>query len=339
MQVIIVGAGIAGLSAAIALKQAIPSIQIQVFEIRPTPSTIGGAVNLTPNALRYLLSLNALQRLKSKACPVRAIDIVSCRTGYPVSEVSFDILKSDGFQAVRAKRAELLSALTETWATDHNGKIVYNARLTSLVATSSKSVEATFTVAGTSVTHEADLVLGCDGIHSAVRTLFIEPERKEIYSGVATAYGIVSISPEERPNLPFESTAVFASRRGSLLMSYANPEKTDLYLAAVMETQEVSSREGWKAKGSDQDAVRKEIFERFCSSGPLAGKLTKVVEKLDDWFLYPVYKLPPKGVWTKERVILLGDAAHAVCYDLESAGVKANSHIDATSRRIYWFRN
>lgn len=313
MRVIIVGAGIAGLSAAIALKQAIPSIQIQIFEIRPTPSTIGGAVNLTPNALRYLSLLKALPRLTVKACPVRAIEIVSCRTGYPVGELSFDISNSDGFQALRAKRTDLLSALTETWLKDHNGEIIYNARITSLVTTSTNSVKATFVIAETTATHEADLLLGCDGIHSTVRTLFVEPDREEIYSGVATAYGIVSIAPDVRPDLSFDSTALFASRRGSLLMAYANAEKTDVFLAAVMETKEVSSREGWKAKGADKDAVRKEIFGRFCVNGPLAAKFSKVVDKLDDWFLYPVYKLPPKGAWTKERVMLLGDAAHAVC--------------------------
>lgn len=312
MRAIIVGAGITGLSAAIALKQSIPSIQISVFEIRPIPSTIGGAVNLTPNALRYLSSLNALHHLKIKACPVRTIDIISCRTGLQVSELSFDVPNSDSFQALRAKRADLLSALTETWTKDHDGEIIYDARLTSIEMTSTHVVRATFTISGTTVTKEADILIGCDGIHSAVRSLFIEPDRKQIYSGIATAYGIASIPEAGLPDLAFDTTAVFASRRGSLLMSWANPEKTDLYLAAVMQTQEVSSREGWKAKGGDQDAVRKEIFERFCTSGPLAGKFAKVLEILDDWYLYPVYKLPPKGIWKRENVMLLGDAAHAV---------------------------
>lgn len=316
MRVIVIGAGIAGLSVAIALKQSIPSIDVQVFEIRPTPSTIGGAVNLTPNALRYLFSLGALQRLQSKACAVRGIDIFSCRTGHPVAELSFDIPNSDGFQALRAKRTDLLFVLTETWTRDHNGSISYDARFASLTTTtSSNSITANFTIAGKTVSEEADLLLGCDGIHSQVRTSFVEPSRKEIYSGVATAYGIISIPPSARPDLPFTATAVFASRRGSLLMSYANPAKTDLYLAAVMETAEVSSREGWKAKGADQEAVREEILARFCETGPLASRFATVVGKLDNWFLYPVYKLAPKGVWRKERVMLLGDAAHAVCHE------------------------
>ncbi len=312
MQIIIIGAGISSLSAAIALKQTLPSIRIEVYEIRPSPSTIGGAVNLTPNALRYLSSLKVLPRLENTACSVRSIEILSCRTGSKLAELSFDIPGSDGFQALRARRSELLAALTDTWLTDFGGEIIYDAKLSSIETASSGSVEAKFTVKGAPVTKTADLLLGCDGIHSFVRTSFVEPDRGEIYSGIATAYGITSLSEEEKQNLQFDATAVFSSRRGSLLMSYANPEKTTLYMAAVMETQEISSREGWKVKGSDQDAVKNEILGRFCQTGPLADKLKKVVDRLDDWFLYPVYKLSPGGVWSKDKVLLLGDAAHAV---------------------------
>jgi len=67
LDVIILGGGIAGLTTALALtkfapKDAIPNIRI--FEIRPEPATIGGAVNLTPNALRLLDHLGALPIMK-----------------------------------------------------------------------------------------------------------------------------------------------------------------------------------------------------------------------------------------------------------------------------------
>jgi 2-polyprenyl-6-methoxyphenol hydroxylase-like FAD-dependent oxidoreductase len=312
MKIIIIGAGISGLSAAIALKQTLPSIQIEVYEIRPSPSTIGGAVNLTPNALRYLSSLKVLPRLEKTACPVRNIEILSCRTGYKLADFGFDIPGSDGFQALRVKRSELLAGLTDTWLKDLGEEIIYDAKLSSIETASSGSVEAKFTVKGTPVTKTADLLLGCDGIHSFVRTSFVEPHRREIYSGIASAYGITSVSEEDKLNLSFDSSALFSSRRGSLLMSYTNPEKTSLFMAAVMETKEVSSREGWKVKGSDQEAVKNEILERFCRTGPWADKIKKVVDRLDDWFLFPVFKLPPGGLWSKDKILLLGDAAHAV---------------------------
>jgi len=313
MKVIIIGAGIAGLSAAIALKRSIPSLSIQVFELRAAPSTIGGAVNLTPNALRYLAWLGALARLQRSACPVRAIDIVSARSGLKVAALSFAVPRSDGHQALRAKRADLLAALTATWREELGGAVAYGARVTA-IASGADGVRATVAVgAAAPLVVDADLLLGADGIHSGVRGAFVEPGRAEVYSGVATANGIAR-APEAgaRFGLPFEDTGVFASRRGSLLVSFASADRRDIFMGAVMETAEVPSREGWDALGRDQDAVRAEIYGRFCESGPLAKRFTEVLDLLPDWFVYPVYKLPPGGVWCKDRVLLLGDAAHAV---------------------------
>jgi salicylate hydroxylase len=62
LQILILGGGIAGLTTALSLTKFSPSPPptITIFEIRPEPATIGGAVNLTPNALRLLSHLGAL---------------------------------------------------------------------------------------------------------------------------------------------------------------------------------------------------------------------------------------------------------------------------------------
>jgi 2-polyprenyl-6-methoxyphenol hydroxylase-like FAD-dependent oxidoreductase len=69
MDILILGGGVAGLTSALALtKFAPPGLvpTIRVFEIRPVPATIGGAVNLTPNALRLLDRLGALEIIREK---------------------------------------------------------------------------------------------------------------------------------------------------------------------------------------------------------------------------------------------------------------------------------
>jgi len=76
-----------------------------------------------------------------------------------------------------------------------------------------------------------------------------------------------------------------------------------------MEVAEVSSKEGWRAKGVDQDEVRKDIKAQLGGAMPIIDKL---IEDAGDWFLYPVYRIPPKGSWATEKVMLLGDTAHAV---------------------------
>jgi 2-polyprenyl-6-methoxyphenol hydroxylase-like FAD-dependent oxidoreductase len=333
MHITILGAGISGLSAAIALTQSLSSVKIIVHEIRSAPQTIGGAVNLTPNALRYLSRLGVLPKLAGRFCPVDKIEIASHRTGAYLGCINFDFPASDGFKGMRVRRAEVLRASVERWK-ELGGEIRFGSRAISIEKTQDEKVKVEFEGG---VVEMADLVLGCDGIQSFVRTTFVQPERKPVYSGVAAAYGLLQCGGIDLSSLEIEATKLFSSRRGSLLLSYTNPGKTQLYVAAVMETAEVGSREGWKAKGADQVAVRKDIFDRFCKSGPLAAKLGEVVEKVDDWFLFPVYKLPPHGIWSRGNVLLIGDAAHAVSRTRRALLISVlllTSTADAAPRRI-----
>jgi len=102
-------------------------------------------------------------------------------------------------------------------------------------------------------------------------------------------------------------------------MSYYDEAKTKIYAACVMETPSAESREGWKVKGDAKEALKTDIRERFGKSPqPL---IDEVLDKMEEWYLYPVYKLPPKGKWWKERCLLIGDAAHAMPPQGESIGL------------------
>src|SRR4051794_33013119 len=84
MHIIIIGAGPAGLAAALALNQlSTPSspTRVTVLELRPNIQTLGGAVNLTPLAMRYLDALGVGARLRPLGVKVSHINITSLRTG------------------------------------------------------------------------------------------------------------------------------------------------------------------------------------------------------------------------------------------------------------------
>ena len=71
------------------------------------------------------------------------------------------------------------------------------------------------------------------------------------------------------------------------------------------------NRDGWHLVGEEQEAVKTEVVEAY-TKGRVNG-IDEVFERCDKWQIYPIYKLPPQGRWHKGRVLLLGDAAHAVC--------------------------
>jgi salicylate hydroxylase len=311
-KILIIGTGPSGLASALSLTSLTPPIPFTLYELRPFLSSIGGAVGLTPNALRYLDRLGVLSKLKEQKLggPTSGIEIFSMHSGWRMGEIDFRNVP-DGFEGRRVMRADLLKGMLEVLEERMQrtgvGRVVYGKRVVGLVERQEEGYVLVEFEDGT--TDTGDLVLGCDGIHSATRMSFVESERKPVYSGIAAAYGIAN-AESLTSELHFQTGAVNSSRQGSLLTAFCDEERKKMYVAAIMETEEQFSREGWKAKGADLEGVRKYIMRRF--EGGCFPIVEECVEKTEDWFLYPVYKLSPKGRWCKGRVMLLGDAAHAV---------------------------
>jgi salicylate hydroxylase len=311
-EVVILGGGICGLAVALALtKYVSPPPRINIFELRPEPATIGGAINLTPNALRYLYHLGVLDVIKQEGfgSNVDKIELFSLGTGARLGEIDFTDAanKGEGFgnppyKALRIMRADLITSLLQAISKLENVQLKYGKKAVKLQELSEVAT-VTFDD-GSEVSSK--LILGCDGIHSAARK-FVDPDRTPVYSGIAVAYSFAKV--REGLVLPWKDTSFISGRRGGFLTSHFQPSRENLYVCAVMEVAEVSSKEGWRAKGADQDVVRKDIKTRL---GGVMSIVDDLIEDAGDWFLYPVYRIPPKGSWATEKVMLLGDAAHAV---------------------------
>ena len=100
LNIIILGGGIAGLTSSLALTKFAPAGQvptINIFELRPVPATIGGAVNLTPNALRLLDHLGALPIIRERdyGMTINAVEIFDLYSG-KLAESSFSGPNGDG---------------------------------------------------------------------------------------------------------------------------------------------------------------------------------------------------------------------------------------------------
>ena len=168
---------------------------------------------------------------------------------------------------------------------------------------------------GTRVT--GDLLVGCDGIHSVTRLTHVEPERKSIYSGVSNAFGFAPVPKDV--DVHFECTAINFARRGMLLTSFHDPQKSSIYIGALMQVEDIGSRDGWKAAGADAEKIRADIADRFKDSAiPCVPRL---IDTAEDFFLWPVFTLSKGGKWATERTMLIGDAAHAMPPQGESTGI------------------
>lgn len=316
--IIILGAGPAGLSAAIALsKVSTPAnpLRITVVEVRPKINTIGGAVNLTPIALRYLDFLGAGARLRSNAHIVAGIDVISLRNGKVLGSLS------EGVDAVRVTRKIMVESLLETVLAEHsdNVEVKFGMKVTSIEEEGDRKGDGKVVLGFEGGdTLKGDVLLGCDGLHSAARRLYVEPDRKETYTGRVVTMGFADVEDGDakvrlssgKPAV--RSTSLVSGLRGSLLISWYEQTKSRVFLASVMSVAEPSGdvRDGWKLIGKDGDFLKKDILSRY-PDGSLSG-IQSLVSRCEEWNLYPVYSLPPGGVWSRGRALLLGDAAHAV---------------------------
>ncbi|KAF5981548.1 salicylate hydroxylase [Fusarium coicis] len=332
MHIIIVGAGPAGLAAALALSQTViqgSPPHITILELRPKVKTLGGTILLTPLALRYLDALGVGSRLRKLGIPIRGVDVVSLRTGQKLGQML------PGTDALRVMRHHLVQCMSDAVAELPKDRVTlrYGARVTDIQQVDDQGedegtvrVDAQFDVDKSQHFISCDVLLGCDGIHSFVRSTVVDRERRKTYSGRAIAYGYVDsdstgqigVMTSHDKSILQDSTMI-QGQHGSFLMTYFEPSREKVYALAIMSMAEnQDAREGWKALGEDKVTLKRDIIGRF-KDGGIKGLEPLINES--DWYFYPVYMLPPEGKWSKGRVLLLGDAAHAMPPQGESTGI------------------
>lgn len=162
---VIIGGGIAGSASALALS--IIGVPCSIHELRDTPSRIGGAINLTPNALRVLKDLG----VTVSGCTVTPIEFWSLHTAGKQGEMPSQ--GTDG-HTLRMLRKDLQDSFLA--AVKQSGiKIIYSSKLASIQ--DDVTIDKVNAELGKWGFGQADFSIGCDGIHSAVRSMYVEPDR------------------------------------------------------------------------------------------------------------------------------------------------------------------
>ncbi|KFY23523.1 hypothetical protein V491_02501, partial [Pseudogymnoascus sp. VKM F-3775] len=182
----IIGLGLSGALLALSLRRYSSTIPT-IYELRPSPSTLGGAINLTPPVSRILDSLGLLAAAKEIAFETKEIGIFSLLSGAKIGALPFTDVES-GHTSLRIERALLLGLLIR--ALEEAGvNVMFGKRLEDVREVDEGRVVAVFADGGEV---ESKVLFGCDGIHSLVRGAYVEPDRKATYSGLSSAYGFAA---------------------------------------------------------------------------------------------------------------------------------------------------
>ncbi|OCL11130.1 FAD/NAD(P)-binding domain-containing protein [Glonium stellatum] len=306
--VAIIGAGLAGMCLAIELNKR--SIQSTIYELRNPTHLTAGALMLSPNAIRVMEDIGLYERVKDKGYLFESIafkDAEEKTTG--VYYLGHE--KLYGYQCLRLHRQVLLEEL-KAIIQEINVPIVYGKKFSSIVSETSEGVTFRF---DDDTTATADMVIGADGIYSTVRQ-YIAPGTTANFSGLLALTCALQKKDVRFPRIEGEDgyhlPVAINGKPGQFVMAPQSSDGEEL-LAGTQIPYPEQDRAGWARLAADKDkllSLMRKDYERWPDT--VKSALDSVPkETMFDW---PFYTMPKLHSWisTAGRVVILGDAAHAV---------------------------
>lgn len=285
LDITVIGGGIGGLTSALALRQR--GASVTVLEQAQAITEVGAGIQVSPNGLRVIEALGLGDELASRSVQGQAVSLRNGSTGAEVAQLDLTRLPPDQ-RYLFVHRADLVDLLSA--AARDQGVTV---RLLQRVDTVTPGPRPRIVLA-TGDTRDSDLVIGADGIHSAVRPV-LNATQKPFFTGQVAWRCIVPNSTGHPAHArvhmgPGRHMVTYPLRDGSLLNVVAVEERAQW------------AAESWSQK-DDADNLRK-AFAGF------DAEVHQILSQANAPGVWGLFRHPVAARWHGAGMALLGDAAH-----------------------------
>lgn len=320
MKAIVVGAGIGGLTTALSLHAA--GIEVSVFDTVSELKPLGLGINLQPNAVRELIELGVGQQLADTAIETSTLAYYN-KHGQLIWSEPRGLAAGYRWPQYSIHRGDLQMILLEA-VQDRLGpdSVKLGYHLASF-EDGPGGVTAHFVDRASGASRGsvlADVLIGADGIHSAVRRELYPDEGEPVSSGRIQWRGCVEAEPflDGRTQVMIghreQRTVIYpmsrkAAARGRSLINW---------LTVLGNQHDYEQRESW-----DRRVMKDRFFPAFKDWNFDWIKVADLISATDEIFEYPKADRDPLPRWTFGRTTLLGDAAHPMRPIGSQAGTQA----------------
>lgn len=301
--VIIVGAGLSGLSLALALQKV--GVPCSIYEARSESYSIGGGITLSPNGLRILDKLGVYPRVKQRGFHFETLAFKN-DAGETTDVYYFGSEKLYGYQGFRIARQLMIDEMKKMLI-EQGIQVHHNMCFSQVISDTPEQVEIKFADGSTA---SASILIGSDGIYSSVRK-YVVPSADPVYSGITAINGVI---PRSRIRIPegYHLPATVMAKPGAFLLVPQEPDGLELLFGAQRRFPDRDKEEWKKLRDNKQELLNMlrqsqqdwpDIVQSVLEEAP--------VEKMGIW---PFYGIPKLERWASacDRVIIVGDAAHAI---------------------------